>query len=358
MRVLLSGLFIFFAFFQAVGQENNLLFEKLTHEFGEIKEEQGSAFYEFSFKNVSDKPVKISNVRASCGCTTPDWTKNEIAPGEEGFIQAKYSTINRPGRFRKSLTVTTNDKETTKLYITGNVIPKPKSIEEQLPSSNGNLRTKYRSFNMGRVLTKEEPTVKTFRLYNAGNEPLIITNIQHPAHVKIELPDTLNANQEDQIKVIYDARKKGDLGFFSDNITFVTNEPVDSVKSFSLFANIEEYFPPMSKEEFEETARLSFGEQIYDFDRVTEGDVVEHTYTLKNQGHSVLSIRKIEPNCSCVKTSISSKEILPGESAELKAKFYTEGRKGTQQKAITVYSNDPSSPVQRLSIKGYIKSND
>jgi len=108
-----------FAFAQGV-----ITFEKTTHEFGDVKETGGPISHDFKFKNTGDQPIIISNVQASCGCTTPDWTKTPVAPGQSGLIKAQYNPLGRPGQFNKSLTITSNSVEaTTVIYIKGNVVP-------------------------------------------------------------------------------------------------------------------------------------------------------------------------------------------------------------------------------------------
>src|SRR5690554_2298404 len=52
-----------------------LSFEKKVHDFGSIKEEGGTVAYTFEFTNTGQMPLVIHNVRASCGCTTPEWTR-------------------------------------------------------------------------------------------------------------------------------------------------------------------------------------------------------------------------------------------------------------------------------------------
>ena len=108
-----------FAFAQGV-----ITFETTTHEFGDVKETGGPISYDFKFKNTGDQPIIISNVQASCGCTTPDWTKTPVAPGQSGSIKAQYNPLGRPGAFNKSMTVTSNSIEaTTVVFIKGNVVP-------------------------------------------------------------------------------------------------------------------------------------------------------------------------------------------------------------------------------------------
>ena len=97
-------------------------FSETNFDFGEIVE--GSvATHEFTFTNVGNQPLILSSVKASCGCTTPSWTKEPIMPGKSGHVTASYNSKNRPGGFHKSITVTTNaDKPTQVLYIKGTAI--------------------------------------------------------------------------------------------------------------------------------------------------------------------------------------------------------------------------------------------
>ena len=68
-----------FSFFLGFSQEK-LAFDNLTHNFGEIDEEDGPAEHTFFFVNKGDTPIKITKVKASCGCTTPGWTREEVMP--------------------------------------------------------------------------------------------------------------------------------------------------------------------------------------------------------------------------------------------------------------------------------------
>ena len=52
-----------------------------NHDFGNVPEGT-MATHEFEFKNTGNQPIIIANVQASCGCTTPDWTKTPVLPGK------------------------------------------------------------------------------------------------------------------------------------------------------------------------------------------------------------------------------------------------------------------------------------
>jgi hypothetical protein len=75
----------------------------------------------FTFTNTGNAPLIISDVKSSCGCTVPTYSKNAIAPGENGQIEVKYNT-KRLGSFSKSITVFSNANESRKtLTIKGTV---------------------------------------------------------------------------------------------------------------------------------------------------------------------------------------------------------------------------------------------
>ena len=101
-------------------------FDAQNFDFGKIK--QGTPVtHEFKFTNTGKVPMMITNVAASCGCTTPDWSKEPIAPGGKGFIKATYNAAS-VGAFNKAVTVTANiPNGTVQLFIKGEVTQTPVS---------------------------------------------------------------------------------------------------------------------------------------------------------------------------------------------------------------------------------------
>ncbi|MEA4937772.1 MAG: DUF1573 domain-containing protein [Paludibacter sp.] len=101
-------------------------FDNSSYDFKKIKEQDGLASTVFKFKNTGDAPLVINRVQASCGCTTPTWTKEPILPGKTGEVTASYNPENRPGSFIKTISVFSNaGTAPTLLTIKGEVIPKP-----------------------------------------------------------------------------------------------------------------------------------------------------------------------------------------------------------------------------------------
>ncbi len=81
-----------------------------VHDFGDVKESDGSVSHTFTILNNGELPLVISRVVASCGCTTPEWTKEPIAPGKTGAVTVTYHTTGRPGPINRTVSVYSNGK--------------------------------------------------------------------------------------------------------------------------------------------------------------------------------------------------------------------------------------------------------
>ena len=333
-------------------------FVDAKHNFGEINEEKGNALHQFEFKNAGNTPLKIETVKAACGCTTPGWTRQEIMPNETGFIKVEYNPAGRPGPFHKTVTVMTNEFPNTHIiHISGEVIPKPKTPEEDFPYAIGQLRARSKFMNVGGISTKE-PVVKGFSIYNNGTDTLTYTEeFESPKYISIDFePKKLLPEQKGQVILTFDAKAKNDLGYGSDNIVFYTNEG-DSVerKEFYVMSTISEYFPPMSESEMANAPRLAFGNASYDFGDINSGNVVTTEFLVRNTGKSDLNIRKIKTNCGCTESTSDLNVLKAGEQTNLVVSFNPAGRNGRQKKTVTVFSNDPLQPSQQIEINAYIK---
>jgi hypothetical protein len=98
-------------------------FYEESHNFGEIKANE-KVRHTFRFKNTGENPLKVENVKPSCGCTTPQWTKEEVAPGAEGMIEVEFDSKGKTGVQRKTVTVLVNAEPRNKiLSFTGEVLP-------------------------------------------------------------------------------------------------------------------------------------------------------------------------------------------------------------------------------------------
>lgn len=100
-----------------------LSLKETEFDFGKIP--QGKPVYHtFEIINKSEKPLKLDNVSASCGCTTPEWSRDEIAPGATAVIKVGYNAATE-GPFDKPVTISYNGGQTKVLKIKGTVWKAP-----------------------------------------------------------------------------------------------------------------------------------------------------------------------------------------------------------------------------------------
>lgn len=333
-------------------------FQEKVFDFGTVREAGGPVTHTFAFENTGDRPIKILDVRPSCGCTTPDWTKEIINQGAKGFITAKFDPKSRPGFFSKTLTITSDyTSEPIVLTIKGTV--SLTGDHTAYRESKGNWRLLASSFNMGKVLLKDEYTWKEFEVVNTGESSITVQDdVKTPAYVRVQIsPSVLKPGEKGTIRIGYHGKMKNAYGFQSDNVEFITDDEAMPRKSFSVYATLEDYFPEQSKEALDKAPHLVLSETLLDMGRFSSSNSLEKSITLSNTGKKELSLRAIQPNCQCLTVTPEDNTIEPGKSITLRVKFDpAQQRKGTLQKFITFYTNDPVNPVQRLSIAAYVEN--
>ncbi|MFB9864956.1 DUF1573 domain-containing protein [Rufibacter immobilis] len=84
---------------------------------------------------------------------------------------------------------------------------------------------------------------------------------------------------------------------------------------------------------------IQFAEQKFDFGDIKPGDVVEHTFQFTNNGTQPLIISNVRTTCGCTATDYPKAPVMPGATASITARFNSAGKRGKQNKVITVESN-------------------
>ena len=326
------------------------------HDFGKINETNGPVTYAFEFTNTGSEPLIISDVKASCGCTTPEWTKEPVAPGAKNVIKAKFDPTGRPGNFNKTITVTSNaDVPTKVLTISGEVISKEKKVEDFYPQKIGDLKIRTNHIAFSKIYSTDTKT-DTMGVFNPTEKPVKISFESVPPHIKISIePDVIQPNSKAVISVIYDASKKGEWGFNTDRIGFVIDGNNQPNNKISISADIQENFENLTEEQKANAPKITFEKTDYSFGNIKQGDVVNFTFNFKNEGKSDLIIRRTKASCGCTAIAPQKDVIKPGEESKFDVKFNSAGKKGKQQKTVTVITNDPNQPTSILKLNGDVE---
>ncbi len=334
---------------------NPVVFEKLEHNFGTIKEENGDVSYNFEFTNVSDKAIRLTSVQASCGCTTPTWTKESIQPKKTGIVTAIYSTKDRPGVFNKTITVAIEDvPQAVILTIKGDVIARKKGIKDAFPHEKGNLRMSVPSVHFEKILHDAPAKYQTISLYNQGEKDIKLDldamrlKVGAP-YIVFKNPITNVIKPKDSLKleVGFDATKQKDWDYMGQWFNIETNDTIDPTKQIYIGGNVVENFGNMTKDAKIPTAK--FDRITHNFGQIAIDKQYKTHFTISNTGNAPLIIRQVKATCGCTAGKPTKNTLYPGESTQFDATFSSVGKKpGKQDQEITIITNDPAMPKQVL----------
>jgi hypothetical protein len=357
-KALLIPLFLVIPFISSNAQTKaaNMSFETEVHDFGKIKEAEGPVTFNFEFTNTGSQPLLIKQVHASCGCTSPNWSREPVLPGKKGFIGATYNPRNRPGPFSKTISVTSNASTPMKvLTIKGNVEPKPQTLEDIYRYNMGNkIRLKTNHMSFARVIKNKEGSQQV-DIVNVSEQPVTISFQRVPDHLQLVAnPQTIQPGEKGVIAGRYDSRLKNDWGFLIDRVDVLLDGQYNASNRLTISATIEEDFSSMTAEDKANAPAINFDNNTFNFENIKQGAKVEHTFTISNTGNSDLLIRKVTASCGCTAVQPKDERIPAGSTTTMKVIFDSRGKVGKQNKTITVISNDPRHPRSILWVKGNV----
>ena len=182
--------------------QGKLVFDPATWDFGTIREIDGRVSHTFTGENRGDRPLVILDVVTSCGCTVPRFSQRPILPGTKTEITVTFDPTNRPGIFDKDLTVYSSDRrKIATLTIHGEVIPRPKSLEELYPVDAGGGLRLTTTLNAFAYLRTGQRVQGTFGYVNTSDRPIRLT--LRPLHtsglLRLDAPSQIAPGEQGSI---------------------------------------------------------------------------------------------------------------------------------------------------------------
>ncbi len=355
MKKIFSTLMMALVAVAMMGQQPVITFEKTEHDFGKIHEEDGRVSVVFNFKNEGMAPLVLSNVRASCGCTTPTWTKEPVEPGQTGSITVTYNPNGRPGRFQKTVTITSNATEaTTRVYIKGEVIPKPAKPVNKYTIAVGDINMKTMTLDLG--------TIKKGEIKSGELEYANLTQAEH----KVEL--ATNAVYENYVvsQVTLESPKANETGkfVFSMNtgntklygpVEIYAYVVVDGKKDISdtykltIKANIVEDFSNLTVEQKQQAPIIESAAE-YNAGKAAAGKTIKFVFPIKNIGVNPLEIRRVYSTDNHISLK-APKPIKSGKKGAIAVEIQTQGlNPGNYSREVVIITNDYVNPIKKVKI--------
>lgn len=342
------------------GQKAKIEFTKTSHNFGKISETGGNAVFDFVFKNTGSAPLILTNVRAGCGCTTPEWSREPIAPNATGVIKVSYNPLRRPGAFTKSVTVNSNaENSVVSLTIRGVVERRPADPYSSYTYNVGSLKVSASNINFGTIKNTDKAE-KSLEMVNTGSRPIKVSfsteavTGEVPAITVTVEPETLNQGQKGKIIVKYDAAAKNDWGFVSDRLRISTDHGAEG--DIAVVANVAEDFSVYKDNNYADAPVAVFSEEEYDLGKLEKNTSCKHEFYIQNNGKSDLIIRKIKTSDDKTFTVTPAKTVIkPGKKTKVTLVLKTDAEPGKKSRIASFTLNDPKNTILSYKLAGYVE---
>lgn len=221
------------AFPQVMGPK--AVVQKAEFDFGNINQND-IVKHSFTITNTGDDILKISDIRASCGCTAATPEKKELKPGESTQLLVTFNSKGRKGPQTKTVNIKTNDPQNSSLVlkIKGNVIVK----EENVNNAGAKIFFPETQHDFGKV-EEGEVVNYVFKFENKGTQPLVIKNVRTSCGctAAVTSEGELKPGQSGTIKVNFDTKNR--MGRATKTITVVSNDFNEPNKVLTIYADIE-----------------------------------------------------------------------------------------------------------------------
>ena len=290
-------------------------------------------------------PLIINDVKASCGCTTPEWTREPVLPGKTGTIKVSFNPKSRPGSFNKTIQVNSNaDVPSVTLAIQGVVIPVDQ-VEEVYKYTVGQIRlqTIYAAFG---EIYKGNTAEYTINVMNTSmDKSARLTFRQLPPHLKVTMvPEVIEPQQEGRITIEYLSALQKDWDYVVDRLDLLINGQTVSENRISITANIRENFSSLTADDLSNAPVAEFDQTTFNFGTITSDQVVEHVFKLTNQGNSDLLIRKVSASCGCTAVQPAKRLLVRVSQQKLKHHLMRQVVRETRKRPSPSLQMIPSAP--------------
>lgn len=286
-------------------------FDAMNWNFGDVEEGGGNVKHVFKFKNISQRPVVVLDVSASCGCTSPSFSRKPVMPGGEGEITVVFDPINRPGRFSKGVSVRLSSNERVTLNIEGNVIPRQRSVDELYPFDVGEGLRLDSNFHAFSYLGRGESADATVVVYNTSDKDarLELRHTKSSGLLHVELPQVVKAQSLSKIKLSYKIEEgRNRYGMLDDVFAIVVNGK-ESRTLISTHAIAVDKYMPIVDDMSAPSCELS--KNFIKFGDVKHGSRVEDSSVeLVNDGEVELVVRAVEWKSDVVTCSLKAGDRL------------------------------------------------
>lgn len=346
MKQILLTIFLWTAFCLTGMAQAKATFDKKTHEFGVVLWKH-PATATFTIKNDGNKPLVISNVTTSCGCTVADWTKTPIAPGATGTVTSTFDA-KALGRFHKSVGVYCNASDRP-IYLTlrGEVSADPKNYTMTHPYEIGAIRLDKDAIEFDDANKGDKPFVELL-VANTSNEVYSPVLMHLPPYLEaVAVPEKVGRKGTGKIRVTLDTDKLPKFGLTTATV-YLARFPGDKVgedNAIPVSAVLLPDFSNLTQQERLNPPAVEVSSFELTMQPLAETEKKSQTVVVKNVGKSNLEITDLQVFNPALGVQLKKRVLKPGASTKMKITAYgkyLKKVKGTPR--VLMITNDPNCP--------------
>ena len=321
-------------------------FDKKVHEFGVVLWKH-PATATFTIKNDGDKPLVISNVTTSCGCTVADWTKTPIAPGATGTVSSTFDA-KALGHFYKDIGVYCNAADRPiYLMIQGEVSADPKNYTLTHPFEIGAIRLNKDAIEFDDANKGDKPTMEIL-VANTTDEVYAPVLMHLPPYMEaVAVPERIGKKGTGKIKVTLDTDKLPKFGLTTATV-YLSRFPGDKVgeeNAIPVSAVLLPDFSHISQQQRLNPPAVELSTAELTLPSLAENEKKSQKIVVKNVGKSDLEITDLQVFNSALGVQLKKRVLKPGASTKMKITAYgkyLKKVKGTPR--VLMITNDPNCP--------------
>lgn len=328
-------------------------FDKTTHEFGTILW-KNPVTATFKITNDGNRPLVISNVTTSCGCTVADWTKEPIAPGKTGLVSSVFDA-KALGRFQKSVGIYCNASDKP-IYVNirGEVTADSKNYTFTHPFQIGAIRLDKEEIEFVDANKGDKPMVEL--LVANTSDKLYTPVLMHlpPYLSAVAIPEKLGRGRTGKIKITLDTQKLPKLGLTTASV-YLSRFPGDKVgeeNEIPISAVLLPDFSHVSQQERLNPPAIQLSATNLEMGALKADEKKSQTIIVKNIGKSDLDIRDLQVFNSALGVQLKKRVLKPGASTKLKITAFGRNLKKVKgSPRVLMITNDPNNSKIIIRVK-------
>ena len=321
-------------------------FDKMTHEFGVVLWKH-PATATFQIKNDGDKPLVISNVTTSCGCTVADWTKEPIAPGATGVVTSTFDA-KALGHFYKDIGVYCNaSARPIYLMLRGEVSADPKNYTLTHPYEIGAIRLNKAAIEFDDTNKGDKPTMEIL-VANTTSDVYTPVLMHLPPYLEaVAVPERIGKKATGKIKVTLDTDKLPKFGLTTATV-YLSRFPGDKVNeenAIPVSAVLLPDFSNMSQQQRLNPPAVQLSATEFTVPPLAENAKKKLTVVVKNVGKSDLDITDLQVFNPALGVQLKKRVLKPGAQTKMKITVYGKYLKKVKSAPrVLMITNDPNCP--------------